>query len=198
MARGPSPLLASNSIRRRSVRKSVKVAISFCPFFLTPTRGKNYGDKIEAYRQDLFEREYFDRVDGFPEVPDLFRFLINAGKIIALGSSAKAADLEVYKKAAGIVGMTAVETTSDDAQRSKPHPDIFIAALDRLRLPARDVIVVGDTPYDVEAAKKAGMKTTGLLCGGFAEESLRNAGAIDIYRDPSHLLKVLRAATLQT
>ena len=57
-----------------------------------------------------------------------------------------------------------------------------------------NVVVVGDTPYDVEAAKKAGMRTTGLLCGGFSEASLRDAGAVDVYRDPGHLLEVLKAA----
>ena len=163
------------------------------PVFLDGDILEQQGKKIEAYRQDLFEREYFHRVIGFPKVPELFRFLIGAGKTIALGSSAKTDDLKVYKKAAGIEGMTTVETTSDDAERSKPHPDIFLAALDRLKLPAKDVVVVGDTPYDVEAAKKAGMRTTGLLCGGFLEESLRDAGAVDVYRDPGHLLQVLQA-----
>jgi beta-phosphoglucomutase-like phosphatase (HAD superfamily) len=164
------------------------------PVFLDADAQEKQGKKIEAYRADLFEREYFPRVVGFPKVPELFKFLSAAGKAIALGSSAKAADLKVYKKAAGIEGMTMVETSSDDAQRSKPHPDIFVAALERLRLPSEDVIVVGDTPYDVEAANKAGMKTTGLLCGGFSEESLREAGAIDIYRDPEHLLAILKMA----
>ncbi|MCW6509662.1 HAD family hydrolase [Lichenifustis flavocetrariae] len=164
------------------------------PVFLDGDILEKQGKKIEAYRQDLFEREYFHRVIGFPQVPELFRFLIDAGKTIALGSSAKTDDLKVYKKAAGIEGMTTVETTSDDAERSKPHPDIFLAALDRLKLPAKDVVVVGDTPYDVEAAMKAGMKSTGLLCGGFSEDSLRKAGAVDVYRDPGHLLQVLQAA----
>ena len=164
------------------------------PVFLDADILEKQGKEIEAYRQDLFERDYFHRVVGFPNVPDLFRFLIDAGKTIALGSSAKTDDLKVYKKAAGIEGMTTVETTSDDAERSKPHPDIFIAALGRLRLPSKAVVVVGDTPYDVEAAKKAGMATTGLLCGGFSEESLREAGAVDVYRDPKHLLDVLEAA----
>jgi len=59
--------------------------------------------------------------------------------------------------------MTTVETTSDDAERSKPHPDIFNAALERLKVPAERAIVVGDTPFDVEAAKKTGIRTTGLL-----------------------------------
>ena len=88
-----------------------------------------------------------------------------------------------------------METTSDDAEKSKPHPDIFNAALDRLKLPPTAVIVVGDTPFDVEAAKKAGMKTTGLLCGGFSEASLRDAGATEVYRDPEHLLQVLEQGT---
>ena len=164
------------------------------PVFLDVDILEKQGKKIEAYRQDLFEREYFHRVLGFPKVPELFKFLIAAGKTIALGSSAKTDDLEIYKKAAGIEGLTTVETTSDDAERSKPHPDIFLAALDRLKLSAGNVVVVGDTPYDVEAAKKADMKTTGLLCGGFSEGSLRDAGAVDIYRDPGHLLEVLEAA----
>ncbi len=89
--------------------------------------------------------------------------------------------------------MTTVETTSDDAERSKPHPDIFNAALERLKVPAERAIVVGDTPFDVEAAKKAGIKTTGLLCGGFSEKSLWEAGAIEVYRDPEHLLQSLEA-----
>ena len=164
------------------------------PVFLQGDALERHGRRIEAYRQDLFEREYFHRVRGFPRVSELFRFLIDAGKTIALGSSAKTDDLDVYKKAAGIEGLTTVETTSDDAERSKPHPDIFIAALDRLKLRAKSVVVVGDTPYDVEAAKKAGMSTTGLLCGGFSEDSLREAGAVDIYQDPAHLLAVLEAA----
>lgn len=164
------------------------------PVFLDGDVLERQGKKIEAYRQDLFERDYFHRVLGFPRVPELFRFLIETGKTIALGSSAKTDDLKVYKKAAGIEGLTTVETTSDDAVRSKPHPDIFLAALDRLKLSPETVFVVGDTPYDVEAAKKAGMKTTGLLCGGFSEDLLREAGAVDVYRDPGHLLDELKAA----
>jgi HAD superfamily hydrolase (TIGR01549 family) len=163
------------------------------PVFLDAATREREGKSIEDYRQELFEREYLGRVRGFPKVGELFQFLIDAGKSIAIGSSAKASDLHSYKKAAGIEGLTAVDTTSDDAERSKPHPDIFLVALERLRLPASDVVVVGDSPYDMQAAKNAAMRSTGLLCGGFSEESLRQAGAIDVYRNPSHLLEVLRA-----
>ena len=86
-----------------------------------------------------------------------------------------------------------IETTSEDAERSKPHPDIFNAALVHLKLEPSRVMVVGDTPYDVEAARKAGMATTGVLCGGFSEQSLREAGAVDVYQDPEQLLDVLKS-----
>jgi phosphoglycolate phosphatase-like HAD superfamily hydrolase len=81
-------------------------------------------------------------------------------------------------------------TTSDDAERSKPHPDIFQAALARLApLKPADAIVIGDTPYDAEAAAKAGLKTIGLLCGGFPEADLRTAGCVAIYAGPEDLLR---------
>ena len=132
------------------------------------------------------------RVRGFPGVPELFRFLLDAGKRIALGSSAKGDELETYKKAAGIQSLTHVETTSDDAEKSKPHPDIFQAALQQLKLPPEKAIVVGDTPYDVEAARKAGVATVALLCGGFPEADLRAAGAVAVHADPQALLAALR------
>jgi phosphoglycolate phosphatase-like HAD superfamily hydrolase len=162
------------------------------PVFLPPDVLGSQGKAIEAWRKDLFARDYMPRVRGFPEVPDLFRFLLDAGVRVALGSSAKADELEAYKKAAGIEGLAEVETTADDAERSKPHPDIFQAVLDRLGLAPSRVMVVGDTPYDVEAASKAGMATVALLCGGFPEPDLRGAGAVGVRRDPADLLKSLR------
>ena len=164
------------------------------PVFLKPHVIERKGKEIDAFRQELIVREYFSRVVGFPKVRELFDFLAGRGIRVALGSSAKTDDLKVYKKAAGIEDLAMIETTSEDAEKSKPHPDIFNAALDRLKLMPARVMVVGDTPYDVEAAKKAGMATTALLCGGFSEHSLRDAGAVDVYRDPEHLLLALEAA----
>ena len=100
----------------------------------------------------------------------LFERLIAEGQRIALASSAKGPELEHYKKVADIADLTDAETSSDDAERSKPHPDIFQAAISRLHgIDAADMIVIGDTPYDAEAAGKAGLRTIGLLCGGFLE-----------------------------
>ncbi|HEV7462493.1 MAG TPA: HAD-IA family hydrolase [Methyloceanibacter sp.] len=81
------------------------------------------------------------------------------------------------------------ETSSDDAEKSKPHPDIFQAALARLGNKSPDrTIVVGDTPYDAEAAAKAGLRTIGLLCGGWSEDELRRSGCIAVFKDPADLL----------
>ena len=81
------------------------------------------------------------------------------------------------------------ETSADDADKSKPHPDIFEAALAALGdLKANEALVIGDTPYDAEAAGKINLRTVGVLCGGFPETELRAAGCIHIYRDPADLL----------
>jgi phosphoglycolate phosphatase-like HAD superfamily hydrolase len=119
----------------------------------------------------------------------LFERLKADGKRIALASSAKGDELQTYKKITGIGDLLETETSSDDAEKSKPHPDIFEAALERLgQISPERVVVIGDTPYDAEAAGKAGLRTIGVLCGGFPEADLRGAGCIAIYRDPADLL----------
>ena len=81
-------------------------------------------------------------------------------------------------------------TNADDVDRSKPFPDIFQTALARLDGVVPDeAIVIGDSPYDAQAAAKAGLKTIGVLSGGFTEETLRESGAIAIYRDIADLLE---------
>ncbi len=87
-----------------------------------------------------------------------------------------------------------METSSADAERSKPEPDIFEAALERLggNIRRGQVIVVGDSPHDAEAAVKAGLRIIGVLCGGFPESALREAGCMAIYGGPEDLLAPLR------
>lgn len=159
------------------------------PVFLSPQELDEFGEELEEYRGELFKREYLPRVKGLPAVRELFRRVKDEGLRVALASSAKADELETYKKIARIEDLVEEETSSDAAEKSKPHPDIFEAALKRLgdTLPA-EAVVVGDTPYDAEAAGKAGVQTVGLLSGGFPEEDLRAAGCVRIYRDAADLL----------
>jgi HAD superfamily hydrolase (TIGR01509 family) len=147
------------------------------------------GEEMAAFRKDLYMREYLPRARAFPEVPALFRRIRAAGQRIVLASSGKADEVERYGEIAGIADLIDDATTSDDAEHSKPFPDIFRAALERLApIGPADAIVVGDTPYDAQAAAKAGLRTIGLLCGGFPEDELRNAGLAALYRGPADLL----------
>ena len=159
------------------------------PVFFSEEELARFGDEMEKWRGDLYKREYLPRVRGFPAVRELFLRVRQDGKRIALASSAKEDELGAYKRIARIEDLVEEETSADDAERSKPHPDIFEAALARLGEVAHDrIVVVGDTPYDAEAAGKAGLRTVGVLCGGFPEADLRAAGSVRIYRDPADLL----------
>lgn len=157
------------------------------PVFWSKEELERIEEPLSNYRTELYQKEYLPRVKGFPKVRELFEQLLAHGKQLALASSAKGEELETYKKKARIDDLVDIETSSDDAEKSKPHPDIFEAALEKLgRPPAGDCIVVGDTPYDIDAAAKAGMRTIAVRCGGFPEETLR--GAIAIYDSPADLL----------
>ncbi|KQS85710.1 HAD family hydrolase [Methylobacterium sp. Leaf361] len=159
------------------------------PVFLSEERIAREGETIEAYRSDLFKRRYLSEVRPFPGVRPLFEHIRSAALKIALASSGKRSEVEHYTEILKIGDLVDVATSSDDADRSKPHPDIFEAALAKLDgVPPDAIIVVGDTPYDAEAAAKAGLRTVGLLCGGFPEADLRAAGCAAIYRDPEDLL----------
>lgn len=161
------------------------------PVFLSESELKTQGGQLQEFRSRLFKRKYLAQVKPFPGVRDLFERVKRDGLKIAIASSAKGDELKVFERCAGIEDLVEVEASSADAERSKPHPDIFEAVLDRLG-PGTDrnqVIVVGDTPHDAEAAGKAGLKTIGVLCGGFAESDLRDAGCIEIYEGPGDLLR---------
>jgi len=160
------------------------------PALLPEDEVRRLGEEIEAFRKDLFKREYLPKVRPFPMVRELFERIEAAGVRIALASSAKGDELQEYKEIAGIADLLDAETSSDDAERSKPHPDIFRAALGRLgAIEPSEVIAVGDTPYDAESAGKAGLRTIGVLCGGWPEDELRAAGCFAIYGGPEDLLR---------
>jgi HAD superfamily hydrolase (TIGR01509 family) len=159
------------------------------PVFLSKQEIDHRGQEIEEYRSNLYKQQYLPNVRGFPEVRQLVERIKGNGLQVVLASSAKSDELQTYKQIAGIEDLINEETSADDAAKSKPHPDIFKAALDRLGIAASEAIVVGDSPYDAQAAGKIGLRTIGVLCGGFPEADLREVGCIAIYRDPADLLR---------
>jgi HAD superfamily hydrolase (TIGR01509 family) len=159
------------------------------PVFLSKEELDAKGDELEKHRGQVLKERYLPQITSFAGVSDLLQRLQADGVRIALASSAKADELQVYKQAADIDDLLDAETSSDDAEASKPDPDIFIAAMRHLGGISPDqAIVVGDTPYDAEAAGKAGLRTIGLLCGGWSETDLKKAGCIATYKDPADLL----------
>lgn len=159
------------------------------PFFLDRAEIEARGAALEEHRGAILKARYLPRIVPFPEVRALFERLIADGRRVALASSAKQDELAHYKRIARIDDLVRTETSADDAARSKPHPDIFAAALARLgHLDPTAAIVVGDTPYDAEAAARAGLRTVGVTCGGWSEAELTAAGCIAVYRDPADLL----------
>jgi HAD superfamily hydrolase (TIGR01549 family) len=174
----------------RDVRQQIgKGGDQLMPVFLSKEQLGRFGEDLEKYRGDLYKREYLPRVQAFPGVRPLFERLMRDGVRIGLASSAHGDELQEYKRIANIDDLVRAETSADDADRSKPHPDIFVAALETVgNPPPATVLVVGDTPYDAEAAVKAGLGTIGVRCGGFPDAQLRGAGCIALYDDPQDLL----------
>jgi HAD superfamily hydrolase (TIGR01509 family) len=159
------------------------------PGLVPPAILEAKAEEMQAFRAELFKREYLPQVRAFPGVRALFERIHAAGQTIVLASSGEAEEVKEHKRIADIADLIDDETTSADAERSKPFPDIFEAAFAKLGLAERsDAVVIGDTPYDAEAARGAGLATIGVLCGGFTERSLRQAGCMAVYRDPHHLL----------
>ena len=145
------------------------------------------GKALSARRKELFERDHLPGLRAFPDVRALLERMRAGGLELAVASSASPEELGPLLDLAGVQDLLASRTSSGDAERSKPDPDIVRAALTRLGMPAAQVCMLGDTPYDVEAAARAGIGTVALRCGGWQDADLK--GALAIYDDPADLLR---------
>jgi HAD superfamily hydrolase (TIGR01509 family) len=157
--------------------------------FLSKDEIKEKGEAIEEARKKRYQKNYLPFIEGFPGTRQLFQMLRDKGMQVVLASSAHGEELDTYKRRAHIEGLVQDETSKDDVDRSKPHPDIFQAALKTLDgVSPEEALVVGDSPWDAIAATKAGIRSVGVLCGGFAEKDLREAGFEQIFAGPEDLL----------
>jgi phosphoglycolate phosphatase-like HAD superfamily hydrolase len=123
---------------------------------------------------------YLDNVGAIPGVAKVLAEFRQAGKRIALGTSCERDELDHYLAVAGCGDLVDYIACGDDARRGKPHPDLFALALRRLGVAARAAVVVGDTPYDAQAAAAVGLPAIGVLTGGFSTSDLRCAGCVDV------------------
>ena len=112
---------------RVELRKQIgKGSDQYLPEFLTTDEIKRFGKELDSYRSDLFKKEYLPRVKLFPKVRELLERLRNDGKRIVLGSSGKKPETEHYVKLLQIEELIDGQTTAEDAESSKPAPDIFL------------------------------------------------------------------------
>jgi HAD superfamily hydrolase (TIGR01549 family) len=151
------------------------------------------GDEVERRLGDLvregWREEYARVVDAVPALPGaavLVRSLADAGYAVALASSGESEFTDKAVETLGVGELVAVATSADDAGDSKPDPDILAATLDRVGSADR-AVVVGDTPYDVEAAARVGLRCIAVLSGGFGREELTSAGAALVVEELTEL-----------
>ena len=144
------------------------------------------GKRISERRGEVFKEKYLPSIKPCRGSRELLKRMKGDGLKLVVASSAKEDELDPLLEIAGASGLIEEKTSSDDAENSKPDPDIIQAALDGSGLSPEEAVMLGDTPYDIEAAKKAGVDTVALRCGGWKDEDL--AGAIAIYDDPADLL----------
>ena len=143
------------------------------------------GKEIGERRKQLFKQQ-LQCLQPMRGAPELVAELRRRMQKLVVATSASSDELDLLLEQAGVTDAFRDATTADDVDASKPEPDVVLAALRKIALPRREVLFVGDTPYDVEACVRAGVRCIALRCGGWHDRSLR--GAIAIYDDPQDVL----------
>lgn len=152
------------------------------------------GEKILARRGEIFREKYAPLLQPFEKVRDLLLHMQENGNQLVVATSASDEDLETLLEQAGIDDILKKATSADDAEESKPAPDIVEAALKKAGVGPEQAVMIGDTPYDIAAATRAGVPIIALRCGGWQDDDLR--GAVELYDDPADLLARYSASIL--
>lgn len=152
------------------------------------------GTQVAERRRRIFTDDHLPELRPFPDAAALVASLSGRGYRTVAASSAKGDELERLLEIAGATTHFDATTSSDDAAASKPDPDIVIAALARAEVAPEAAIMIGDTPYDIEAATRAGVACLAFRCGGWSDADL--AGALAIYDGPADLLAHLDESPL--
>lgn len=179
-----------HAVEFQAVRDQIgKGSDQLMPVFLSKQELAAEGRELERHRSGIFKQCYLSKVVAFPQVRALFERLLRDGTTLALASSARGDELETYKRIAKIEDLIQAETSSENANKSKPHPGIFDAAIQQLGdIPRQRILAIGDTPYDAEAARKAGIRAVGVTCGGWSRGELTKAGCVAVFASPDDLL----------
>lgn len=153
-----------------------------------------HDDDWAARAKDAHSALYRDeagRLRAFDDAPELLRAIAGRGIRVVLATSAPEDELALLRAAIDADDAVHAATSADDVDAAKPDPGILEVALQRAGSPASEALMVGDSVWDMVAARRAGVRSIGVLSGGVSEAELRDAGAADVFRDPAALLAEL-------
>lgn len=153
------------------------------------------GEKISKRRGEIFKEKHLPHLKPTRGARELLLRLRECGFKLVVASSAKEDELKPLVEIAGASDLIEDKTSSDDADNSKPDPDIVQAALSSAGFAPDEMVMLGDTPYDIEAAAKAGVGVIALRSGGWRDAELK--GAIAVYEDPADLLENFDSSPLK-
>lgn len=158
------------------------------PEILGIDKDSEEGKKISAERKQLVKSRYLSTMKSFPKAKELLEHIHECGLKLMIATSAEPDEIEQTLKIVGpnVQGLMEEETTAKDAKQSKPDPDVMKVALEKSGLSVDEVVMIGDTPYDLEAAAKVGIKSIAFRSGGWDDKDLSQA--IAIYTDTADLL----------
>ena len=151
------------------------------------------GDRIRDAEKELY-MELIDEVAPLPRARDLVEELKHRGHAVVLASSAKEQEVDHYLDLLDVRELVDGWTTSADVERTKPHPDLVAAGIEKAG--GGGAVMVGDSTWDCIAAQRAGVRTVGLLTGGFSREELLEAGALCVFDSINELIERLAETPL--
>jgi HAD superfamily hydrolase (TIGR01509 family) len=162
---------------------------------VAPDLDRNERKTVLELKGRLYDANYLTSVQALPGVRDVFEALAKGGGKIALATDCKGPELKHYLSLLKVTDLIDSMACGDDVEHGKPDPRLVGLALRKLGVPAGQAIMIGDTPYDAEAARGAGTAAAGLLTGGFAKEALAEAGCVVVAKDLRELLSWLETAS---
>jgi HAD superfamily hydrolase (TIGR01549 family) len=149
-----------------------------------PRHRRGAGRRIRDARDALYQ-ELIEEVEPFDDARELIADLKQCGFTTVLASSSPRQEIDHYLDLLDARELADGWTTNDDVEATKPEPDLVRAALEKAG--TEEAVMIGDTPWDIEAARKAGVPTVTVITGGFCEQELRDAGAAAVYESVGEL-----------
>ncbi len=164
---------------------------------LLPDSPDDVRDRLARAHGDIYKGEYLPRVQPFPGAREILVKAVASGQKVVLASSASREELDHYVQLLHAGDLLTATTSKDEVEHSKPSADIFASALERTGHAAQDAIVIGDTPYDMAAARGAGVDAIAVLSGGFSEETLRACAPVAVYDNVGEILAHYESSPLR-